>query len=72
MDSIESPLDAENSAAASCRVVLTPDGGWDVFVWRGQEVLSVRHCTSWEGVERVCNELLGPPSAPAALVERHR
>ena len=67
---MEGSSDGGESAAANCRVVLAPGGGWDVIVERDQHVVSVRHCTNWQRVEQVCNVLMGSTSASPAPVSR--
>ena len=36
----------------TCRVELSPAGGWDVLVEDDRHVVSIRHCTEWHRVER--------------------
>jgi hypothetical protein len=70
ISTMEGLSDEGESAAANCRVVLAPGGGWDVIVERDQLVVSVRHCTNWQRVEQVCNVLMGATSACPAPVGR--
>jgi hypothetical protein len=36
----------------SCRVMLSPAGGWDVLDEDDRHIVSIRHCTEWHRVER--------------------
>jgi hypothetical protein len=51
------PLPCDVDHTACCRAIVSADSGWDVHVEIDERVVSIKHCTDWHRVERVCDQI---------------
>ena len=51
------PLTCDDGHAASCQIVLTREGGWNVSMEFDNRVVFIGHCSDWHRVERLCARL---------------